>query len=61
MARISAMPGLKRKAADDLIRPDFHHVNVDVEGWLKSEKGLKLDSGEWRSLWRNPHASFELW
>jgi len=34
--------------AADFVRPDFHQVNLDVENWLKSERGFKLDSGESR-------------
>lgn len=32
--------------AADFVRPDFHQVNLDVEGYLKTERGFKLDSGE---------------
>jgi cleavage and polyadenylation specificity factor subunit 4 len=32
--------------AVDFVRPDFHQVNLDVETYLKNERGLKLDSGE---------------
>jgi cleavage and polyadenylation specificity factor subunit 4 len=31
--------------AADFVRPDFHQVNLDIEGYLKNEKNLKLDSG----------------
>lgn len=31
--------------ASDFVRPDFHQVNLDIEGYLKQEKNLKLDSG----------------
>lgn len=33
--------------AADFVRPDFHQVNLEIEGLLKDERGLKLDSGEW--------------
>ncbi len=39
------MPGVKRKAVDDLIQPDFHQISLDVETFLKVEKGYKPDSG----------------
>lgn len=29
----------------DVVRPDFHHVNLDVENYIKSELGIKLDKG----------------
>ena len=32
--------------AADFVRPDFHQVNLDVEGYLKAERGYKLDAGE---------------
>lgn len=32
--------------AVDFVRPDFHQVNLDVETYLKNERGFKLDSGE---------------
>jgi len=32
--------------AADFVRPDFHQVNLDVEGYLKTERGFKLDAGE---------------
>ncbi|KAK1924698.1 hypothetical protein DB88DRAFT_539506 [Papiliotrema laurentii] len=32
--------------AADFVRPDFHQVNLDVEGYLKTERGFKLDSDE---------------
>lgn len=31
---------------DDFVRPDFHQVELDVETFLKKEKGWKLDAGE---------------
>lgn len=31
--------------AADFVRPDFHQVNLDIEGYLKQERNLKLDSG----------------
>jgi cleavage and polyadenylation specificity factor subunit 4 len=32
--------------AADYVRPDFHQVNLDIEGYLKTERNLKLDEGE---------------
>lgn len=32
--------------AVDFVRPDFHQVNLDIENYLKSERGFKLDSGK---------------
>ena len=32
--------------AADFVRPDFHQVNLDVEGYLKQERNYKLDSGK---------------
>lgn len=32
--------------AADFVRPDFHQVNLDIEGYLKTERNLKLDEGE---------------
>ncbi|KAL1411195.1 RNA-binding component of cleavage and polyadenylation factor [Vanrija albida] len=32
--------------AADFVRPDFHQVNLDIEGYLKQEKNLKLDSDD---------------
>lgn len=32
--------------AADFVRPDFHQVNLDIEGYLKAERNFKLDSGE---------------
>ena len=32
--------------AADFVRPDFHQVNLDLEGYLKTERGFKLDVGE---------------
>jgi len=31
---------------DDLIRPQFHQVDVDVEHFIKAQLGLKLDKGK---------------
>lgn len=31
--------------AADFVRPDFHQVNLDVEGYRKTERGFKLDAG----------------
>ena len=31
--------------AADYVRPDFHQVNLDIEGYLKTERNLKLDEG----------------
>jgi hypothetical protein len=31
--------------AADFVRPDFHQVNLDIEGYLKAERNYKLDSG----------------
>jgi cleavage and polyadenylation specificity factor subunit 4 len=31
--------------AADFVRPDFHQVNLDIEGYLKTERNLKLDEG----------------
>lgn len=36
--------------AADFIRPDFHQVNLDVEGYLKAERGFKLDAGKFTPL-----------
>jgi hypothetical protein len=30
----------------DFIEPDFHQVNLDIESALKTERGIKLDSGQ---------------
>ncbi|KAK6902712.1 mRNA 3'-end-processing protein YTH1 [Kwoniella mangroviensis CBS 10435] len=35
-------PHLGRAA--DFVRPDFHQVNLDIEGFLKTQKGYKLDA-----------------
>ena len=32
--------------AADYVRPDFHQVNLDIEGYLKTERNLKLDEGK---------------
>ena len=32
--------------AADFVRPDFHQVNLDIEGYLKTERNLKLDEGK---------------
>lgn len=42
--------------AADFVRPDFHQVNLDIEGYLKTERNLKLDEGE--SLFPVCHPSF---
>lgn len=39
---LSAPPNV----AADFVRPDFHQVQLDVEAYLKNEKGMKLDAGE---------------
>ncbi|KDQ16832.1 hypothetical protein BOTBODRAFT_106517 [Botryobasidium botryosum FD-172 SS1] len=31
---------------DDVIRPDFHHVNLNIESYIKSELGIKLDKDD---------------
>lgn len=31
--------------AADFVRPDFHQVNLDIEGYLKAERNYKLDGG----------------
>ena len=31
--------------AADFVRPDFHQVNLDIEGYLKAERNFKLDAG----------------
>lgn len=41
--------------AVDFVRPDFHQVNLDVETYLKNERGFKLDSGESTLLGRGVH------
>lgn len=37
-----------RDWVDDFVQPDFHQVELDIETYLKKEKGWKLDAGEWR-------------
>jgi cleavage and polyadenylation specificity factor subunit 4 len=32
--------------AADFVKPDFHQVNLDLEGYLKTERLFKLDAGE---------------
>jgi len=32
--------------ADNRIAPDFHQVNLEIEGFIKGELGIKLDKGE---------------
>jgi cleavage and polyadenylation specificity factor subunit 4 len=32
--------------AADFVRPDFHQVNLRIEGYLKTERNFKLDEGE---------------
>ena len=39
--------------AADFVRPDFHQVNLDVEGYLKQERNYKLDSGKYSHLMRH--------
>jgi hypothetical protein len=36
--------------AADRIKPDFHQVNLDVEGFIKTNLGIKLDKGTSRSF-----------
>ena len=37
--------------AADFVRPDFHQVNLDLEGYLKVERGFKLDAGRSSRFW----------
>lgn len=30
----------------DLVEPDFHQVNLEIEDYLKFTRGYKLDSGK---------------
>lgn len=30
----------------DLVDPDFHQVNLEIEDYLKFTRGYKLDAGE---------------
>ena len=32
--------------AADFVRPDFHQVNLGIEGYLKTERNFNLDEGE---------------
>ncbi|KAL7421957.1 RNA-binding component of cleavage and polyadenylation factor [Cryptotrichosporon argae] len=32
--------------AADFVRPDFHQVNLDIEGYLKQERNFKLDADD---------------
>lgn len=35
-----------RDWADDFVQPDFHQVELNIEKYLKKEKGWKLDAGK---------------
>jgi cleavage and polyadenylation specificity factor subunit 4 len=43
-ATTSDDPHLGRAA--DFIRPDFHQVNLDIEGYLKTQRSFKLEIGK---------------
>lgn len=47
MATTAQPPAATLGRAADFVRPDFHQVNLDIEQYLKQERGMKLDSGKY--------------
>lgn len=44
----------EREPWQDLVDPDFHQVNLEIEDYLKFTRGYKLDAG---TLWSSPRLS----
>lgn len=36
---------VEREPWTDLVEPDFHQVNLEIEDYLKFTRGYKLDAG----------------